>query len=178
MTVYTKKGDDGKTFVNNTSVEKDHPLLEVLGNLDELNSSLGTIHALRIKKVRNVSLSLQDDLFSIGTDLAGRKERFSYEEKTKELEKLLDELSENLPTLKNFIIPGGSKHAAHLHLSRAIARRLERSLVALRNSGNGKKLPLVEAIKYINRLSDLLFVMARYVNFKLGVKERIWPIIE
>jgi len=120
-------------------------------------------------------LSLQADLFAIGTDMAGFNKVFSYEEKTKDLENHIDHLSESLPSLNNFIIPGGSKYSAQLHISRAIARRLERSLVALKKSSGKDNLSAKKVIGYVNRLSDLLFVMARYVNFKLGIKETIWP---
>ena len=174
MVIYTKKGDDGKTTINNAPIDKNHLLLEALGNLDELNSSLGMLHAIRNKKVKRIILDLQNDLFEIGTDLAGFNKGFSYDEKTKELESHIDQLSASLPPLKNFIIPGGARHAARLQLSRSVTRRLERSLVALKKSAGKDKLTASEAIKYVNRLSDLLFVMARYVNFKLGIKEIIW----
>jgi len=175
MTVYTKKGDKGKTTVNNVHLAKNDALLKVLGNLDELNSSLGLLHTIRNKKIRIIILDLQKDLFSIGADLASRKKAFAYEGCTEELERKIDDLSKSLPPLRNFILPGGSKNAAQLQISRSVARRLERSIVSLKKTGKYNELPLLQVVKYTNRLSDLLFVMARYVNFKLGIKEIIWP---
>lgn len=157
-------------------MDKDDNLIVVLGDLDELNSCLGLLHVVRNRKIRTLVLNLQDDLFHLGADLAGGRSLFRYEERIQQLESTMDALQKDLPLLKNFIIPGGSPSSSWLHLARSVARRLERSLVMLKR--RGKNIPAVteKAIKYTNRLSDLLFVMARYVNFKLGVKEVIWPI--
>jgi cob(I)alamin adenosyltransferase len=176
MKIYTKNGDQGKTRINHQSLEKDALILDVLGHFDELNSSLGLLHTLRNKKIKKIVLQLQDDCLAIGADLARKLDEFAYMEKVEEFEKIIDELSEELPHLKNFILPGGSRHAAQLQISRSIARRLERRLVTLKNSGKYPKKLLKGTIVYVNRLSDLLFVMARYVNFKLGIKEIIFKI--
>lgn len=171
MKIYTKTGDNGETvLLNGEKVGKQSPVVEVIGCFDELNASLGLVHPIRNKKIKGIVLDLQRDLFLMGSSIVGRVEAVNYEEKTKKLEDLIDELSAQLPALKNFILPGGSKYAAHLHLSRSLARRLERRVVSIQ-----KEHPKVkDLMKYLNRLSDLLFVMARYVNFKLGIKETIW----
>ena len=175
MKIYTKNGDGGKTtLLSGKKVPKNNPVIEIVGCLDELNACFGMLHALRNKKIRKLVLDLQADLFLIGAELVGGDKEFNYSEKTKILEEVIDELSQELPALKNFMLPGGSKHAAQLHMCRAAARKLEREAVSLKEKLKYKKMPAL--IKYLNRISDLLFVMARYVNFKLGIKENIWKI--
>jgi len=175
MKIYTKNGDDGQTsLLNGKKVPKDNSTIEIIGCLDELNASLGLLHALRSKKIRELVLGLQTDLFSISAVLAGGKTPFNYEEKTLEFEEVIDKLSSEMPVLKNFILPGGAKHAAQLHMCRAAARKLERVVISLKKDLNYQN--VADLIKYLNRMSDLLFVMARYVNFKLGIKENIWKV--
>ncbi len=175
MPIYTKQGDKGETNLNSSTLKKSHPLLDLIGNIDELNSSLGLLHAIRNKKIRALVEDLQNDLFSLGAKLSGAKIDLNYSSRTNDIEHAIDELSLSLPKLSNFIIPGGSKFAAQLQLSRAVARRTERSAVALMEKGVLKDSEGEGLITYLNRLSDLLFVMARYVNFKLGIKDTIWP---
>lgn len=175
MRIYTKRGDDGSTTLRDSPMNKDDPLLDLLGNLDELNSHLGLLHTVKNKEIKGIVFDLQDDLFSIGAEISGNNSKLNLEKKTKDLETYIDELSDEMPSLKNFILPGGSDHAARLHLTRAVARRLERSAVKLRNKRSYEDIPIQGLIRYLNRISDLLFVMARYVNFKLGVEDTIWP---
>ncbi|MFC1756284.1 cob(I)yrinic acid a,c-diamide adenosyltransferase [Patescibacteria group bacterium] len=173
MKIYTKNGDGGETsLLNGKKVLKNDPTIELIGSLDELNAYLGQLHTLRNKKIRKMVLDMQADLFSISAELAGGEKAYEYEKKTKEMEETIDILTKGLPELKNFILPGGSKHAAQLHLCRASARKLERQAVGIKSELNSKDVD--DLIKYLNRMSDLLFVMARYVNFKLGIKENIW----
>ena len=171
MKIYTKKGDNGETvLLNGKKVKKDDPIVEVIGCFDELNASLGLIHTVRTKQIKKIILDLQRDLFLMGSSIVGGDHTIDYLEKTRKLEELIDEFSKQMPPLKNFILPGGSKYAAQLHLSRALARRLERRVVSVQKEHQYIR----DLMKYLNRLSDLLFVMARYVNFKLGIKETIW----
>lgn len=171
MKIYTKIGDNGETLLlNGKKISKNAPIIEVLGCFDELNASLGLLHTLRDKKIKKIILDLQKDLFHMGSNLIVGDSKIDYEVEVKKLEKLIDELNQELPQLKNFILPGGSGHAAQLHFSRSLARRLERRVVSIQK----KYQHVAGLMKYLNRLSDLLFVMARYVNFKLGIKEIIW----
>ena len=171
MKIYTKTGDNGETvLLNGKKVKKDDPIVEIIGCLDELNASLGLLHTIRNKKIKSVVLDLQRDLFLIGSFIVGEDQAIDYDNKTKKLENFIDDFTNKLPALKNFILPGGSKHAAQLHLSRSFARRLERKIISIQKEHEQVK----DLMKYLNRLSDLLFVMARYVNFKLGIKETIW----
>ena len=176
MKIYTRKGDQGKTSLNHQPLDKDAVILDVLGHFDELNSSLGSVHTLRNKKIKDIILSIQNDLLFIGADIARKTNDFDYYSKVDQFEKTIDTLSEELPTLKNFVLPGGARHAAQLQMSRSIARRLERKVVTLKKSGKYPKELLGGVVIYVNRLSDLLFVIAQYVNFKLGVKEIIFKL--
>jgi len=151
-------------------VSKDSLRVEALGSIDELNSFLGIVKtSLEGKKPQKVAGEIQRNLLTIGSITAGSKLRFSSVQ-TKKLERLIDELEGKLPVLKNFIVPGGNLVSAQLQYSRALARRVERRMVTL-SKVEGIKPQILE---YLNRLSDTLFMLAREVNTKAGIKDEIW----
>lgn len=158
--IYTRTGDDGKTQVSaKERIPKNSILIETLGTIDELNSAIGIVLA---HKTNNLDLQwcltdIQHELFDLGGELCPPHHCVITPDKIKRLENSIDEWNEVLPPLKEFILPGGSLTSASCHLARAICRRAERCLVAL-NQEN----PLnPDILRYINRLSDLLFVAAR-----------------
>jgi cob(I)alamin adenosyltransferase len=160
MSIYTKTGDKGETGTfAGKRVPKSSKLIKTIGAIDELNSFLGIIGGLT---------EIQSNLFTINAILTGAKLKLS-EDSTKKLEKEIDEIEGKLPVQKNFIIYGGTKKATQLFFARALCRRAERELVQL-EIGNWK----LEIEKYINRLSDYLFIKAREVNWKAGFKEKAW----
>ncbi len=177
--VYTRTGDGGSTgLIGGQRVSKDTLRVAAYGTVDETSSHLGAALAIGLTEhLVEPSSRIQNDLFHLGSDLAIReedKERFKVpqieERHVVFLERLMDELSVELEPLENFILPGGSPSAAHLHLARAVCRRAERDAVALsRQEGIG-----TWTVKYLNRLSDALFVMARYENFKCGAPDVLW----
>lgn len=165
--IYTKTGDNGTTgLAGGKRVSKDSPLIEASGSLDELNAAIGSTRACSPPdNVDSLLEAIQNDLFTIGIQIstpedAGVRISGIGEEKIGNLEREIDALEDRLPPLKNFILPGGSQEAAFLHLARTIARRAERRCVAL--SRSAKVDPRI--LRYLNRLSDLLFLLARYVN--------------
>ncbi len=164
--IYTKRGDKGFTYLfSGKKVAKDHAKIQVLGSIDELNSIIGiAISFSKDKKIKQELINVQKDLFLIGGCLAGstQGEIGTLKERTEKIEQLIDKLSIKLPILTHFILPGGVKEASLLHLARTICRRAERSIIAFsRREKIKKEIPI-----YLNRLSDLLFIMARYTNFK------------
>ena len=177
MPIYTKFGDKGKTALHTgKTVSKSSIRVEAYGNLDELNSFLGVVLSqAKDKRIKQELLQIQSDLFEIGASLAGpgEKKRPELKAKLKQrvdgFEKTIDFLTEKMPKLKNFILPGG-KTGSLLHYARTIARRAERRTVAL----SEKETVLSEILIYLNRLSDLLFTFARYINHKEKQKETIW----
>lgn len=175
MRIYTKTGDKGETGTFRGRMSKGDILADALGNLDELNSWIGLCREL----LDDVNLSgklgeFQKNLLSIGSKLAGYKHSKSVDvvgvgiEDVERLEKLIDGINAGLPKIANFILPTGSGVAAYLQVARAVARRAERSIVRCGLSG------FENDFAYLNRLSDVLFVIARSVNIKLGGKEEIW----
>ncbi len=176
MKIYTRRGDKGKTgLLGESQVDKDSPRIEAYGTIDETNSVLGVaVLSLVSPRVKETVSSLQNDLFLVGADLANvssdnrlRIQRSDWER----LENWIDDYEEDLPELKNFILPGGSSGAAQLHLARTVCRRAERLLVSAMKAD-----PRInpELLVYLNRLSDLLFVLARFENMKAGGAEEIW----
>jgi len=177
--IYTRTGDDGLTALGGGQrVPKDSLRVKAYGAVDELNSAIGVALAHGLApRLMEVLLAIQNDLFNLGSDLA-----FVEEDKTKhplpqieerhveKLEQLIDELNDVVGPLANFILPSGSLGAAYLHLARTICRRAERDVIALSHAEPIG--PQVNA--YLNRLSDLLFVMARYENKQRGVAEPLW----
>jgi cob(I)alamin adenosyltransferase len=178
--LYTKTGDRGKTtLLGGKRVSKDNQRLITYGTLDELNASVGlALSFIEEGKITTLLQKIQSDLFDIGAELANpQKIRgstnkvFSLENtKVEELENIIDQYDSRLKPLRNFILPGGTKAAASIHLARSITRRAERELVSL-----GKKEKVNQnVLSYLNRLSDLLFVLARYLNKKGRGKELTW----
>ncbi len=183
MPIYTRTGDEGKTSLfSGVRVSKADIRVEAYGTVDELNSVLGVAIAgnqkSKIKnqkyksKLKNELLLIQNDLLEIGSALANpASEPLNFlTKRVKEFENFIDQMTEQMPPLRNFILPGGGRAGSLLHLARAISRRAERRIVAL----NNKERVDNNIIIYLNRLSDLLFTMARFQNFKEKKKETIW----
>ncbi len=185
--VYTKTGDRGETgLVGGQRVPKDHPRIATYGTVDELNSVLGQARAFFSQvqgydevrnRVETLLTRLQNELFDLGSDLATRPEdrwpgmKRVGEPEIEALEALIDELNDAIPPLKEFILPAGGLVSSTLHVARCICRRAEREVVGLARSedlqGDG---PLI----YLNRLSDLLFVLARWTSRGIGEAEVYW----
>ena len=179
--IYTKTGDEGLTGLTDGSrIKKHHVRTSAYGTVDELNSILGIIvNLLHQKKKNELKLLLnkiQNDLFDLGADLStphSDKENFKslriVEKQVNNLEKLIDKFNKNLNPLNSFILPGGSEIAAWLHLARTVARRAERDISKLSEREKINKFSLI----YLNRLSDLLFVISRFANNN-GKKDVLW----
>jgi cob(I)alamin adenosyltransferase len=177
--IYTRAGDEGKTgLVDGTRVSKADPRVAAYGDVDELNAYLGLARARKPDAdIDGVLERIQRDLFALGARLAdpreapagGPEKAVLGSTDVTRLEQAIDKLDAELPPLRRFILPGGSETGALLHLARTVCRRAERRVVGL---GQGAVDPL--AIVYINRLSDLLFVMARTVNRRAGAGETEW----
>lgn len=191
MAIYTRTGDKGKTALfNGKRVLKSHIRVDAYGTIDELNSVIGVAIAQissdnppaggQITKknigawdlMLGILVDIQHDLLDIGSALAfpSSPPVHGLDKRAKDFEKMIDEMTQNLPTLKNFILPGGGKAGAGLHICRTIARKAERKIVLLMQKEDIDE----QIVKYINRLSDLFFTMARYVNFMEKQKETIW----
>lgn len=175
MKIYTKIGDQGRTtFFGCGLIEKDDARIEAFGALDELNSVIGiTLCFIEDERLRGTLEKIQHDLFQVGADLAGSAMKDNPHPKINsrhvdELEQEIDLIHEKLGMPTSFIIPGGTVSSSHLHLCRAITRRAERSLVKV-----NKLLSLnPELLRFVNRLSDFLFVLARDANNEMAVKEQ------
>lgn len=173
MRIYTKTGDKGNTSLyQGKRVSKTDLPIQTLGALDELNAELGLL--LTEKKIpkakRQILLRTQRNLFAQGARIAGAKNNTDFDKETQLLETEIDNLTANLTPLKAFILPGGCKKAALTHRARAICRRAERSMVTL-----SQKAAVDEnQLKYLNRLSDYLFTLARFFNQAEGKKETLW----
>ena len=178
--IYTKTGDKGQTSLfGGKRVSKDDLRIEAIGTIDELNAALGVSASfVDDKQILLVIKQIQNDLFNIGAELANpnkigkdTKQLFHLDKpKILELEKIIDQLDNNLPTLNRFILPGGTNSASLLQLSRSIARRAERRLITL----SRKERVNPNLLSYINRLSDLLFVISRHLNHKSKTLENLW----
>ena len=181
MKVYTKTGDDGSTALfGGDRVSKTHPRIAAYGTVDEANAALGMARAAlsedeRFADANALLTRLQNELFVLGGDLAAPRET-SYPvpriqtSHVAALEADIDRLTADLPALKHFVLPGGTPAAAALHLGRTVSRRAERLVVetaALEEVSH-------DALQYLNRLSDLLFTLARWVNQTAGVDEPVW----
>ncbi|MBK8943690.1 MAG: cob(I)yrinic acid a,c-diamide adenosyltransferase [Ignavibacteriae bacterium] len=178
MKIYTKTGDDGSTSLfGGTRVQKNNIRINAYGTIDELNSVIGLAVSNNVSEEIKIELEqIQNLLFQIGSELASPEnvkseviKKTSVEE-INYLEKLIDKFDEKLPTLKNFILPGGNISASLLHFARTICRRAERIIVELKDCESINNNILV----FVNRLSDLLFVLARYENFVTTTPEIIW----
>ena len=176
MKIYTRSGDDGSTSLfSGERVSKTSLRVEACGTLDELNCVIGAARAAVPTAPTEVSLAaIQYHLFSLGADLAtsGEKQRAARIKPIEItwLETEIDRMVSELPPLHNFILPGGSAAAAQIHLARAICRRAERTVVNLSQSEEVSK----DAVRFLNRLSDFLFILARYENLLSGVAEEKW----
>jgi len=178
MKVYTKTGDSGETSLfGGARVRKDALRIEAYGTVDELNSALGVARSMKPnQEIDAIIARLQENLFVLGADLATPLSKESANppridtSHIEHLEKIIDSLEPRLQPLTTFILPGGSPIAAHLHAARAVCRRAERLVVKLSHEQNIGSSPLV----YLNRLSDLLFVLARFANHLNGVQETPW----
>jgi cob(I)alamin adenosyltransferase len=177
--IYTKTGDKGETsLIGGTRLPKQHIRIESYGTVDELNSQLGLIRDVTPETEFNfeILLHIQDRLFTIGSHLAADPEKNKmvlpalFEEDVIALEKAIDKMNDVLPEMKHFVLPGGHIHVSYAHIARTVCRRAERAVLKL--SENEK----VEAIipQYLNRLSDYIFVLSRYMSQKLNAKEIPW----
>ena len=178
MKIYTKTGDKGSTsLANGKRIKKDSQVISAIGQVDELNSIIGLVIASDVKdrKLENMLLRIQNELFCIGAMLALNKTNSSKvnisNKDILQLEKSIDLMDSKLSTLKNFILPGGSYQSGLLHFSRSICRRTEINVLKLRL---GRKFHIIN--KYLNRLSDFLFVAARYTNKMNNTKEHVWKV--
>jgi len=178
MKIYTRTGDDGTTgLLGPGRVPKSAPRVEAYGSVDELNAALGVARSLDAGGWVTAELAtLQGRLFSLGAELAAtataplaRVDRIAQAD-VETLEQIIDRLESELPPLVNFILPAGHVLAAQLHLARTVCRRAERRVVALAETAPVE--PLL--VQYLNRLADLLFVMARWCNRRAGVPETEW----
>jgi cob(I)alamin adenosyltransferase len=181
LKIYTKTGDDGHTALfGGGRVEKDHPRVEAYGEVDELNACLGLVRAVELMpRIDEVIVPVQRDLFSIGALLATPdhdkmreqllKARID-EDRIAELERAIDDCERELEPLRSFILPGGTPKSAALHVARTVCRRAERRVVALQRQVGLPELVVI----YLNRLSDLLFMLARLANKRAGAGEVTW----
>jgi len=170
--IYTRTGDDGTTGLGDgTRVSKDSLRVEAYGTVDELNSVLGmALTADLPAAVHEALATIQHELFDIGGELCIPGTEAIRDMQVERLEQTLDYLNANLAPLKDFVLPGGNESGARLHFARTVCRRAER--VAVRLARDESVNPAT--LKYLNRLSDLLFVIARYVNISAGVPEILW----
>ncbi|MBV9576327.1 MAG: cob(I)yrinic acid a,c-diamide adenosyltransferase [Gammaproteobacteria bacterium] len=171
--IYTRQGDEGHTSLGKKRLLKNDPLIEAIGTIDELNSFIGFIISLSLnnKQIENCLTQIQHELFDIGGELYSPQHIVITKNKITHLEQVLDEWNNTLPPLEEFILPRGTPQVAATHLARTVCRRAERCLVHLHT-----QTPLAnpELLKYLNRLSDLLFVLARILGRDNQEKETLW----
>jgi|AMZC01.1.fsa_nt_AMZC01005725.1_2 cob(I)alamin adenosyltransferase len=177
MKIYTRTGDDGKTStLSGKRVSKDSAIMQVNGTIDELNAVIGVALSYnKHEEIEEILEEIQSDLFVIGTEITLSEKSDTNKIKIsqyriKRLEDLIDSITEKLPKLRNFVLPGGSLLASHLHLARTVCRRAERTLVSFIDETDLNTFSL----QYLNRLSDLLFVLSRYANKLDKIPERKW----
>lgn len=181
MKIYTRTGDEGETgLFGGGRVSKTHPRVEAYGDVDELNATIGMARSIEaLPRIDEVLVPLQRDLFALGALLAtpDLEKMQRHLEKAQiddrrigELERAIDEGDRELEPLRSFIIPGGTPKAAALHVARTVCRRAERRVIALMPD---EEIPQVVVI-YLNRLSDLLFTLARVANLRAGAGEVTW----
>jgi cob(I)alamin adenosyltransferase len=170
--ITTRTGDGGETGLGDgTRTRKDSPRVAALGEIDELNSAVGVLLAEPLSERIRASLhGVQHDLFDLGGDVSIPGRSTMTDGQVQRLEALLEELNAGLPRLKEFILPGGTRAAGLAHLARAVCRRAERSLVALSSSERVADAGRI----YLNRLSDLLFVLGRVLNREGGSGDVLW----
>ena len=184
--VYTRTGDRGETaLVGGKRVAKDSPRVETYGVIDELNSVVGLARVFNEEDrsageahefLDEVLCQIQDELFDLGSELATPPEFFATgmyrvsDEEVKRLEKLMDRCQKDLEPLKSFVLPGGGRIGAYLHQCRTVCRRAERDILRLSRSEEVNP----TLLKYVNRLSDLFFVLARWISKQRGESEYLW----
>jgi cob(I)alamin adenosyltransferase len=182
--VYTRRGDGGETdLVGGRRVRKDSPRLDAYGTVDELNAALGVVRAVNAggrrraaRELDAVLRRLQSELFDLGSELATPAEEFRPgmfrvgEAEVKALETLMDRCQADLAPLRSFVLPGGGRASAFLHVARTVCRRAERDVLRLMRVEDVGPWPLA----YLNRLSDLLFVLSRWMGRHLGEREFLW----
>ena len=174
--IYTRLGDGGETHLGDMSrVPKTDPRIEAYGTVDELNAAIGVALALPDLPERFTGWlqRIQNDLFDVGADLSvplsdDRSRLRVVGEQTAWLEQACDEVNAELPALKSFVLPGGSGVAAQLHVCRTVCRRAERRVIACGDAVSA------EGVRYLNRLSDLLFILSRAANVAAGAEEPLW----
>lgn len=181
--VYTRTGDKGQTsLVSGARISKADQRINLYGEVDELNSHLGHVRALieddQFVNLDNLLIKIQLSLFDMGSKLACESElwdKYKLPDIAADLidsvEAEIDSLDSSIPKMKNFILPGGTQLGSYMHIARTVCRRVERSLVGF--EATGEALPK-DAVRLVNRLSDYLFVSARYVNLNLGKTEIPW----
>lgn len=169
--IVTRTGDKGTTgLADGTRVNKDSARIHCLGSMDELNSHLGLLLCEEMsQEIRGLLLNMQNDLFDLGGSLAYPAAPFA-EDKLAQLDAAITRFNAELPALKEFILPGGTRAASLCHVARTVARRAERDLAAL---AHGEEVP-THGLPYLNRLSDLLFVLCRVLNRAAGQAEPLW----
>ena len=179
MKIYTKTGDLGETsLLGGARVPKDHLRVAAYGDVDETNAALGAVRALAEASLEALLFSIQKDLFAIGAQLADPTHKVASKRAkaavtaahVRRLEKAIDAREAKLPPLRSFVLPGGTPAAALLHQARTVCRRAERSVVTLAREADVDP----KIIVYLNRLSDLLFVLARSENCRAGLAEDRW----
>jgi cob(I)alamin adenosyltransferase len=178
MKIYTKTGDKGQTtLIGGTRVPKHHIRIESYGTVDELNSWIGLINDQAIDQESKTILSeIQDRLFTIGSSLASDPEKSKmkipdlHDSDIELLENQIDKMNEVLPEMRHFILPGGHTTISYCHLARCVCRRAERNVIHLHETEYVNEMVIV----YLNRLSDYLFVLARYITHQLKVNEIAW----
>ena len=170
--IYTRTGDMGTTGLGDgTRVAKDSLRVVAMGDVDELNSVLGLLLTEPVSaKIRDCLTGIQHDLFNMGGEICMPGYDLIKPERVTALETILDEWNDTLPALKEFILPGGSRAAAYCHLARTVCRRAERQLHTLNSHERITEISL----QYINRLSDLLFVLCRILNVEAGMPDVLW----
>ena len=177
MKIYTKTGDNGTTGIQHGKrISKTNIRIKSYGLIDEINSSLGIILSHDLDKdLSKILIKIQNDLFIIGSDLSDPNPRTSNRVNAHMicyLENMIDLLDNELPNIKNFIMPGGNIIASYLHLSRSITRRSEISVIEFSNITYVNK----NIMKYLNRLSDLIFVIARVINKRNNINDIFWKL--
>jgi cob(I)alamin adenosyltransferase len=168
--LYTRKGDNGttKTFGCDQRISKSSSIAEALGTLDEINSFLGICKVKSTADIAEIVNNVQQNLFTVQAELAGADKKISAE-KVKEIEQIVDDIEKELPPIKTFFVSGGTELAATFDFARTLARRAERRVVGVHEEGKVKI--GADTLAYLNRLSSLLYALARLMNHKSGIKE-------
>ncbi len=176
--IYTKTGDKGQTsLIGGTRLPKQHVRIEAYGTVDELNSHIGLLRDVIDKKnTQDLLINIQDRLFTIGSQLAADPEKNKmqlpsvFEEDVLVLEKAIDEISAEVPEMKSFVLPGGHIYVSYCHIARCVCRRAERAVLRLAENEKTDEIH----VKYLNRLSDYLFMLSRWLVLQLKAREIPW----